>query len=116
MNKKLFAGLAPLLAVTAFVAAPGAAQAAPHWYIQNALVGPGHVTVATKGNLTLSALGATIQCKAADAEEIWNPVGGAGEDLVTSFVLSGCKNKVASAACPKGALEVNRKGLGGRRG
>src|SRR5271169_5206131 len=112
MNRKLFAGLAPLLGVTAFVAAPSAAQAAPHWYIKKLPVGPAHVTVATKGNLTLSALGASIKCKTVDSEEIWNPVGGAGEDLVTSFVLSGCKNKVASAACPKGPLEVKAEGFG----
>lgn len=112
MNKKLFAGLAPLLAVMAVVAAPGAAQAAPHWYIKNVPVGPGHVTIATKGKLTISALSATIKCKLADAEEIWNPVGGAGEDLMTSFVLTGCKNKVASAACPKGAVEIKAEGLG----
>ena len=111
MNRKLFAGVAPLLAIAAFALTPAAAQAVPHWYIKGVAVGPAHVTVATKGTLTLNALGATIVCKVADAEEIWNPVGGGGEDLVTAFTLTGCKNKVASAACPKGALEVKAEGL-----
>jgi len=30
---------------------------------------------------------------------------------MTAFVLSGCKNKVASAACPKGALTIKAEGL-----
>jgi hypothetical protein len=113
MAGKRFAGLLPLLVVVAFAAVTAGAQAAPHWYKKGILMGPAHVTVASSGALTLNALSATIVCKMADGEEIWNPTGGgAGEDLMTGFVLSGCKNKVASAACPKGALEVKAEGLG----
>ncbi len=112
MNRKLLASLAPLLAITAFAFAAAAAQAEPHWYKKNALVGSSPVTVATAGTLTLNALSATIKCKVADSEEIWNPAGGgAGQDLVQAFVLSGCKNKVSSAACPKGKLEVKAEAL-----
>jgi hypothetical protein len=112
MNKKRFAGLLPLLVIMAFAAVPAAAQAAPHWYKKNVLVGPGHVTVTSKGTLTLNALSATIVCKTTDAEEIWNPIGGGpGEDLVNGFTLT-CKNKVASAACPKGAISVIAEGFG----
>lgn len=111
MNKKLLAGLAPLLAVTAFAAMPAAAQAEPHWYKKTKLI-TSLTTATTKGTLTLNALGATIKCKVSDTEEIWNPTsGGAGEDLMTSFVLTGCKNKIASAACPKGPLTVKAEGL-----
>jgi hypothetical protein len=67
---------------------------------------------ATAGTLTLKALGAEIKCKVADKEEIWNPVGGgAGEDLMLGFALVGCKNKITSAACPKGAISVVAENL-----
>ena len=75
MNKKFFAGLVPLLAITAFAVMPAAAQAEPHWYKKNVLVGPLPVTVATSGSLTFSALGTSIKCKVSDTEEIWNPAG-----------------------------------------
>lgn len=111
MNRKL-AALAPLLAAVAFAAVPAAAQAVPHWYKKNALVGSAPVPVATAGALTLEALGNTIKCKVKDTEEIWNPAsGGPGEDLMTAFQLVGCKNKVSSPVCPKGAVEVLANGL-----
>jgi hypothetical protein len=103
--------LVPLVLV-AIVAVPAAAQAAPHWYKKNVLVGPAPVPVATSGMLTLSALGTEISCKVKDAEEIWNPVGGGpGEDLITGFTLTNCKAKKSSAACAKGAVEVLANGL-----
>lgn len=112
MNKKLFASLAPLLAVTAFAVVPAAAQAEPHWYKGTTLIGSSPITIATSGNLTLNTLGASIKCKVTDAEEIWNPVGGgAGQDSVTAFMLTGCKNKVASASCPKGPITITAEGL-----
>jgi hypothetical protein len=112
MNRKLLGSLAPLLAVAAFAVAPAVAQAEPHWYKGKVLVGSVPVPVATEGTLTLNALGASIQCKVTDTEEIWNPVGGgAGQDLMTAFTLSGCKNKVASPGCPKGPLPVKAEGL-----
>jgi hypothetical protein len=111
MNRKL-AALAPFLAVVAFAVVPAAAQAVPHWYKKNVLVGSAPVTAATAGALTLEALGNTIKCKVKDSEEIWNPASGAaGQDLMTSFQLTGCKNKVATSACPKGPIEVLANGL-----
>jgi hypothetical protein len=58
MNRKRFASLTALLAIMAFAAVVGAAQAAPHWYKKNALIGPTPVTITTSGNLTLNALSA----------------------------------------------------------
>jgi hypothetical protein len=107
MNRKLLAGIAPMLAVVAFAVVPAIAQAEPHWYKNKAPVGSAPMTVTTAGNLTLNALGATIKCKVNDADEIWNPAsGGPGIDLMTAFSLTKCKNKVATAACPKGAIAV----------
>jgi hypothetical protein len=111
MKKKL-AALTPLLAVVAFAVVPAAAQAVPHWYKKGVLIGSAPVPVATSGNLTLEALGMTIKCKVNDNEEIWNPAsGGPGQDLVTVFTLSKCKNKTATPICPKGAVEVLAMGL-----
>jgi hypothetical protein len=112
MRKRFLTGLAPLLAVTAFAVVPAAAQAAPHWYKKGVLVGAVPITVATSGAITFTPPGAIIKCKASDAEEIWNPAGGAaGQDLVTSFTLTKCVNKMASSACPKGTAEVLANGL-----
>ncbi len=112
MNKKRFAGLAPLLAVTAFAVVSAAAQAAPHWYKKAVLLSGPPLTVATSGTLTITALGATISCKVSDAEEIWNPAGGgAGEDLMTGFTTTSCKTKVGNSACPKGPSAVLANGL-----
>lgn len=107
MRSKLFTGLVPLLAIAAFVIAPAAAQAEPHWYIKGKLVESTPVPLKSGGSLTFNALGASIKCKVADVEEVWNPIGGgAGQDLMTTFALTACKNKIASAACPKGPITV----------
>lgn len=112
MSKRLLASAALLCAALATWVVPVAAQAAPHWYKKGVLIGSAPVMTKTGGALTLSALGTNIKCKVADAEEIWNPTsGGPGEDLVTTFVLTGCKAKPASAACPKGEAEVLAGGL-----
>jgi len=112
MSRKFMAGLAPLLALIAFAIVPAAAQAEPHWYKKNALVGSAPVAMATVGVLTLNALGAEIKCKVIDKEEIWNPSsGGAGEDVMTGFALIGCKNKIATPACPKGPITVIAENL-----
>jgi hypothetical protein len=112
MSRSFTAGLAPLLALIAFAVVPAAAQAEPHWYKKNALVGSGPVTTTTKGGLVLNALGAEIKCKVNDKEEIWNPAsGGAGEDSMTGFALIKCKNKIATPACPKGAITVIAENL-----
>ena len=111
MSRKFLAGLAPLLAVIAFAVVPAAAQAEPHWYKKGVPVTSPVVTT-TIGTLTLKALGAEIKCKVNDKEEIWNPsTGGAGEDLMLGFALIGCKNKIATPACPKGPISVLAEGL-----
>lgn len=113
MKTKLFASLAPLLAIAAFAIVPAAAQAAPHWYKKGVLIGSTPVSVATSGMLTLNAFATAIKCKVSDTEEIWNPVGGgAGQDLVTNFVLTGCKIKMPSPVCPPGPAVVQALGLG----
>jgi hypothetical protein len=112
MSRKSMAGLVPLLALIAFAVVPAAAQAAPHWYKKNALVGSTPIATTTVGTLTLNTLGAAIKCKVNDKEEIWNPAGGtAGEDVMTGFALIGCKNKIATAACPKGPISVIAENL-----
>ncbi len=82
---------------------------ASHWLKKGKELAKGgpRVTVETSGALTFNlpqgldgGTPATITCKLKDNEEIWNPVGtGAGEDEVTSFVLSRCKS--TPALCPK---------------
>jgi hypothetical protein len=115
MSRKSIAGLVPLLALIAFAVVPAAAQAAPHWYKKNVLVGPAPVAATTTGALTLNALGAEIKCKVNDKEEIWNPAsGGPGEDVMTGFALIGCKNKIATPACPKGMIAVTAENLSWR--
>lgn len=110
--RKRTAVLAPLIAVLALAVIPAAAQAVPHWYKKNVLVGSAPVPVATTGALTLEALGTKVKCKVKDTEEIWNPAsGGPGEDLMTGFTLTGCKSMPGSSACPKGPVEVLANGL-----
>ncbi|HTR88905.1 MAG TPA: hypothetical protein VMG62_02200 [Solirubrobacteraceae bacterium] len=112
MSRRSTAGLVPLLATIALAVVPAVAQAVPHWYKKNVLVGSAPVATTTVGALTLNALGAEIKCKVNDKEEIWNPAsGGPGEDVMTGFALIGCKNKVATAACPKGAISVISENL-----
>ncbi|HEX4467792.1 MAG TPA: hypothetical protein VH025_11445 [Solirubrobacteraceae bacterium] len=111
MNRKFLAAIAPVLACTALAVAPALAQAEPHWYKGKVLLGSTPMTVTTSGNLTINALGATIKCKVNDAEEVWNPSGGPGVDLMAAFTLTNCKNKVATAACPKGAIAVTAEGF-----
>lgn len=100
MRRKLLAGLAPLLVVSALVL-PAAAQALPHWY-QGKVLLTSPATVSTAGSLTFSSPSAVVKCTVADSEEIWNPVGGgAGQDLMLAFTASGCKVTKSTAACPK---------------
>ena len=115
MNRKLFPGLVPLLVIAALAAAPAAAQAEPHWYKGSTPVGSAHVTVATEGKLTLSALSATIKCKLVDAEEIWNPVGGAGEDSRYRVRALEMQKQRGLGRCPKGHWKSKPKRCRGRR-
>jgi hypothetical protein len=105
MSKKFIGGLAPLLAIAAFAIAPAAAQAAPHWLSNGSVVPEEEVVpVATSGTLTFNISDPvalfTLKCKVNDTDLIENPKGGgAGLDVIPSFVLSGCK---AKGLCPKG--------------
>jgi alpha-tubulin suppressor-like RCC1 family protein len=78
--------------------------AGPHWYKKNLELTPGaaHVTATTKGTLTLHALGKEAVCKVVDGEELWNRIGGGGEDSITAFALT-CKT---SKLCPHTTTEV----------
>ena len=101
MKIRLFTSMAAVAAIAAMAVVPAAASAAPHWYKGTKQV-VGTVVTKTGGNLTFTSPMATIKCKVSDTEEIWNPsTGGAGEDLVTAFVISACNVTVGSSACPK---------------
>ncbi|HWX87718.1 MAG TPA: hypothetical protein VNX67_06065 [Solirubrobacteraceae bacterium] len=112
MNRKLLAGLAPLLAIAAFAVMAVAAQAAPHWYLNsNILVKK--KAVKTAGALSFGNIipGTTIvvTCKVKDVELLENPAsGGPGVDLMRAFKLSGCGPNPCpvSSAGTQGALKV----------
>jgi len=83
---------------------------APHWYSNGTRIAEGKVeTVKTSGTLTLHlpASKTEITCKVTDSDRIKNPVGGgAGEDELKTFTLTGCKATLA--LCKKGeTLEVH---------
>ena len=94
MHRKHLVGIAPLLAVICLAAAPAAAQAEPHWYLNSVLLKPGKkYNFKTEGKLTFSIPGTTIVvgCTVKDADSLLNPIGGgAGTDLMTAFKLSEC--------------------------
>ncbi len=95
MTRRVLGGLAPLLVIAAFVAMPAAAQAEPHWYKSNVLVGPTPEVLLSKGHLVfVSSTTRVIKCRTTDEQEIWNPgglSGPAGEDRTTQLILSMCK-------------------------
>jgi len=114
MNKKLFKlGLAPLAVITAFVVMPAMAQAAPHWYVNGALLKEGKVVEAVtwgeeKNLAQISEKGGEINCKGIDNEEIENPVGGgAGVDRVQADDFYQCKAPQCEAVAEK---ETGQKG------
>jgi alpha-tubulin suppressor-like RCC1 family protein len=80
------------------------------WYKKNVELtkGAANQVVTTSGTLTLHTIAGPIECKVKDTEEIWNPLSGNGQDLVTTFTLGTCK----SGLCPKPQkTEVNALGL-----
>jgi len=111
LSKKLYGLLLPILAVAAFGATAGAAQAAlPHWTVNNIrlVFGGPKVPVVTKGRLTLTnaAIG-TVECEVKDKGNIWNPSATEpGKDEVTEFKNEHC----VSSSCTAG-LEVLAEGL-----
>jgi hypothetical protein len=112
MNRKFFAGIAPLMVVIALAVIPAAAQASPAWFKGKTELTSSPITATTSGVLTFTALGSVIKCKVKDAEELWNPApGGPGQDLMTAFTLSVCKVKPALSSCAPGSVEVLANGL-----
>ena len=111
MNRRILAALVPLLAVTACVVVPAAAQAEPHWYFNsNILVKK--KTVKTEGGLTIGPIpGTTIttSCKVKDVEVLENPASGAaGVDIMKAFKVTSCGPNPCpvNSAGKQGALSV----------
>jgi len=106
MKRKFAVGLAPVLAIAAFMVVPMAAQAVPHYWVNGAVLPAGtaktKVSIAwgnitlkgTKGNIT----GGHVTCHNAAAGTLFNPTGGgAGEGLVTQFAPFSCEQELI---CP----------------
>jgi hypothetical protein len=107
MSKKLFTGLAPFLAIAAFVAMPTAAQAAPHFFKGGALAAETEkIPVVSWGKLTLSpnpAVAAITTCENIAGGFVENPTGGgAGIGQTSRFATYNCTN----AECPAGEVEI----------
>lgn len=108
MSKKLYIGLAPLLAIAAFAMTPAAAQAlVPHWYVNGNKLAEGEVVpVIAWGQLTLESepagSAAPTVCENAAGGTIVNPVGGgAGKGQTTRFSTWNC----ADTECPAGVVD-----------
>jgi hypothetical protein len=113
MSKKLCIGLAPLVAVIAFVVMPALAQAAePHYYkpgLVTRLPEGEKVRTIAWGKLTLSpepAVAAVTTCENSAGGYIENPVGGgAGVGQTLRFATWNCSN----LECPAGEVEIGGK-------
>jgi len=119
MKRKKLLALAPLLAIVVFAVMPAAAQAAPHWFKNGAILEEGELgdssssgldTIAwgtlTLGNPTLGAL----KCENIFAGDAKNPTGGgAGQASVDSFTPFDCTSAPCEGA--GGHLEVIPEGL-----
>lgn len=111
MKSKFLIGVAPVLAIAAFMLAPAGAQgctapACPHYYVNGAKIKEGEVNKKTSiawGNITLegtegSILGGHITCHNAAAGTAFNPTGGgAGEGKVSQFAPFSCEQTLI---CP----------------
>jgi len=97
MRRKIFIGLAPLLAVAALTV-PAAASAAPQWFVNGSELKEGKtVDVVTWGLLSLKSAAGEITCKTIDsAENIGGGAGGPGKDIVKTAIFYDC----VSAGCP----------------
>jgi hypothetical protein len=112
MSKKLLTGLAPLVAMVAFVALPAAAQAAPHYYKSgSATAAPEGEKIPTLawGKLTLEPepkVAAATTCENIAGGYAENPTGGgAGIGATLRFATYNCAN----AECPAGPIEIGGK-------
>jgi hypothetical protein len=109
MSKKLFISLAPLLAITAFVVAPVAAQAAEGHYFKNStLMAEGvKAPVIGWGTLTLSSPAATVTCHNAVGGEVENPTGGtAGKGATRQFGTWECNQTTGECKTIPGVVET----------
>jgi len=109
MSKKLFTVLAPLVAITAFVVMPAVAQAVPHNYKNNTIIGESEkpeTNVISWGTLTLTPeppVAPTTTCENAAGGVAGNPVGGgAGFGQTNKFASWNCVN----AGCPAGKVKI----------
>jgi hypothetical protein len=110
MSKKLFTGLAPLVAIAAFVVMPTVAQAAPHFFVNNTLSVEGtKVPVVSWGKLTLQPeppVALPTTCENIAGGYVENPSGGgAGIGATLRFATYNCVN----AECPTGEVEIAGK-------
>jgi hypothetical protein len=109
MSDKLLMRLAPLVVVAAFVVMPAAAQAAPHFFVNEEGISAGSkVHVLAWGSLTLTPEGialAPTTCENAAggfAENPEGPLGAApGRGATEDFASWNCAN----GACPPGEVE-----------
>jgi hypothetical protein len=108
MSKKLYSGLAPLVVIASFAMTPAAAQATPHYYVNQLKLAEGEkVPVIAWGQLTLASEPegkvAVTQCENAAGGFIENPVGGGpGAGQTTRWATWNCTN----AECPPGEVEL----------
>jgi hypothetical protein len=115
MTRRLFIGLAPLLAVAAFALTPAVAQAW-QWYSNNVVLpSTGTLTpVATRGTLTLHVRAPSgapigvIRCRVNDQESVFNK-SPFGFDEVENIVLSPCRGNYPG--CPTHRFTIVPKGL-----
>jgi hypothetical protein len=111
MSKKLFTGLAPLLAIVAFAAMPVAAQAEPHeghYFKNSAKIAEGaSVPVIGWGTLTLSSAAGIVSCHNAVGGEVGNPSGGkAGTGKTLQFSTWACTQTTGSCKSIPGVVET----------
>jgi len=107
MSKKLFTGLAPLVAIAAFVVMPTVAQAAPHFFKTGVLTAEGEkIPTVAWGKLTLAPeppVAAVTTCENVVGGFVENPAGGgAGIGQTTRFATYNCTN----LECPAGEVEI----------
>jgi hypothetical protein len=102
MSRKLFISLAPPLAIAALAMGPATAQAAPHYYFNNVIVGTAPKNVTAWGTITLaltkpaSLVGTSITCHNSAAGQIENPggvAGGAGTGNTEMFATYKCESE-----------------------
>jgi len=110
MSKKLFTGLAPLVAIAAFVVMPTVAQAAPHFFKSGTLAAENEkIPVVSWGKLTLEPeppVAAKTTCENIAGGFVENPTGGgAGIGATLRFATYNCTN----AECPAGEIEIAGK-------